>query len=127
MLDRALDAATSPEAMPDSRACEMSRQSFADARAELARYQNLVYLTAVCVVLFLIGGIVLVALGESTRGAGIVSFVGTVVTGLGMRFVLQRQDDARKEKRAAERLVQKNCPDPQAVIANLEAGEPVSV
>ena len=126
-LGAALEAAKQPETIAEPEACRMAQTSFSDARADFKRFQNLVYLTAFVVVAFLVAGIVLVALGSDTRAAGIVSFVGTVVTGVGMKFVLDQRNDARDEQHAAQKLVRANCKHANDVIERLEAGEPVSV
>jgi hypothetical protein len=126
-LETVLEAAKRPEAITEPAACRIAQESFRDARADLKRFQNLVYITACFAVAFVVAGIVLVALGSDTRGAGIVSFVGTAVTGLGVKFVIDQRNDARKEKRAAEKLVRANCERHENVIERLEAGEPVGV
>ena len=124
-LGQALEAATRAEPIAESSACRIAQQSYQDARNDFKRFQNLVYIAACFVLLFLLAGIVLVALGSDTRGAGLVSFVGTVVSGVGMKFVLDRRNEASKEKKDAEALVREYCDQPQGVIERLEAGDTV--
>ena len=110
-LRDALQAAADPAAIERSDACLIANQSYQDSRDDWRRLNNLVYILAVAAVVFLIGGIVLFAVGADTRAAGIVSFVGTVVTGVGARFVLRERNRAAKEKAAAARLVKTYCED----------------
>jgi hypothetical protein len=116
----ALDAA-----LKTGDSCEVAKVDFADARHEFDRYKNLVFVMACVFAAFLVAGIVLVALGSDTRGAGIVSFVGTVASGIAMRWILARRNQASKDKDAAKTLVRNYCEAPDAVIENLEAGNTV--
>jgi hypothetical protein len=109
-------------AVDDNDACEIAKVSFWDARQNAQRYRVLVYIVSCVVAAFLIAGIVLVALGSDTQGAGIVSFVGSVVGGAGMLFVIRRSKEAAKERDAAARLVKKYCS--AETLGQLEA-EPV--
>lgn len=112
----ALTAAVEPTAMVRSDACKVANQNYRDFRHSWERLNNLVYALAFAATLFLIAGIVLVAVGSDTRGAGIVSFVGTVVTGVGARFVVNNRNQAKRELLAAARLVKSYCDQPASKL-----------
>ncbi len=96
-------------AIERSDACEIARINWDDKRENDRRYQALIYYTSCAFVVFLLGAIVLTALGGDTRGAGLVSFVGTVASGAGMAFVLKRKKEVAAELKAASKLVKENC------------------
>jgi NAD(P)H-hydrate repair Nnr-like enzyme with NAD(P)H-hydrate dehydratase domain len=72
--------------------------------------------------LSLVAGIVLVALGSDTRGAGIVAFVGTVASGAAMAWIVRQRNDASIQKEKALKLVDEYCREPERTIERLEAG-----
>lgn len=110
-LSTALRAASEPNAIERSDACRVANQSYQDFRHSWERLNNLVYALCVAAVVFLIAAIVLAAAGSNTRSAGIVSFVGTVVTSIGARFVLKERNQARKDKLDAAKTVREFCDD----------------
>ena len=103
--------------------CGIAKIDFWDAREEFNRYKVLVFIASCVFVAFLIGGIVLVAIGSDTRGEGIVSFVGSAASGVAMSFVIKRRNQASRDKDAAKRLVNTYCDTPQPVLEQLERGE----
>jgi hypothetical protein len=117
-----LRAAALETAIDSNDSCRIAQVDFWDARREFNRYKSLVFVAACIFVAFLVAGIVLVALGEDTRGEGIVSFVGSVASGVAMAWVVARRNQASKDKDAAKRLVNKYCSTPEAVLENLESG-----
>ena len=102
--------------------CRLAQVGYADARAEQGRWQLLVFALGCAFGLTLIVGIVLVALGSDTRGAGIVAFAGTVISGGAMLWIVKQRNDASTEKAKALELVNKYCNEPDRTIAELERG-----
>jgi len=115
-LSAALSAAVAPTSMSRSDSCRAANESYRDFQASWKRLNNLVYALALAATVFLIGGIVLAALGSDTRAAGIVSFVGTAVTGLGARFVLRERNQAARDKLGAAKLVREYCERPESKL-----------
>jgi hypothetical protein len=90
--------------------CEIAKANYWAASRNLELWDKLVFAMGCAFAVFLLAGIVLVAIGSDTRGAGIVSFVGTVASGVAMTWIVKRRNTARTEKNAAADLVGTYCP-----------------
>ncbi len=106
----------------ESDACRLSQVSYSDARQEQGRWQILVFVMGCAFALFLIAAIALFSIAGDARGAGIVSLVGTVASGLATTWIVKQRNDASKEKDKALALVEEYCREPKKTINELDKG-----
>lgn len=77
--------------------CRVARERWLDARRDSRRFQNLVYiLTAAAVALLVLALFLLIV--ERSLAQGIASGVGTIVTGAGAKFALDRRNEERQRE-----------------------------
>ena len=118
----ALERVAASESVSTRDSCRLAQVSYADARREQTRWQMLVFVMGCAIGISLIAGIVLVALGSDTRGAGIVAFVGTAVSGAAMAWIVKQRNDGSVEKEKALKLVRDYCEEPEKTVKALEHG-----
>jgi hypothetical protein len=102
--------------------CRVARERWLDARNDARRFQNLVYLlTAAAVALLLLALFLLIV--ERSVAQGIASGVGTVVTGAGAKFALDRRNEERQREIDRYNDYKADCEETPADQAEI-AGDP---
>jgi hypothetical protein len=112
----------SSEGVSAGDSCRLAQVSYADARAEQARWRMLVFVVACAVAVFFLVGLGFVVLGNDDRGAAIVAFAGSALSGVAMGWFVKQRNGASKQVDQALALVHDFCGQPDRTIERLDAG-----